>query len=153
MADRVIFVCIIILAPVYFYATQQIPTLEIGDPLGPKAFPRLLGICLLIAGAMLFAEIWREARAKPRQAERTPLGDRRHYLVIGGVVVWTAIYFTFFERLGYVIATTIYLLALTAYFHRGKWVTNVLTSILYCLGTYLMFKALDVNLPRGILPF
>lgn len=153
IADRVIFVCIIILAAVYFYATQQIPSLEIGDPLGPKAFPRLLGICLLIAGALLFVEMWREARAKPRQVVTKPPEDRRHYLVIGGVAVWMAIYFAFFERLGYVIATTIYLLALTAYFHRGKWVTNVLTSILYCLGTYLMFKALEVNLPRGILPF
>ena len=33
LADRVIFVCIIVLAAVYFYATAQIPTLEIGDPL------------------------------------------------------------------------------------------------------------------------
>ena len=43
MTDRVIFACTIIITVVYLYATTLIPSLEIGDPLGPKAFPRLLG--------------------------------------------------------------------------------------------------------------
>ena len=28
---------------------------------------------------------------------------------------------------------------MTAYFHRGKWVANVLVSVFFPLGTYLMF--------------
>ena len=44
LIDRIIGVAALLLAAVYLYATAQIPTLEIGDPLGPKAFPRLLGI-------------------------------------------------------------------------------------------------------------
>ena len=40
------------------------------------------------------------------------------------------------------------------YFNRGKWVANVLTSILFAVIAYLMFtKLLGVNLPPGILPF
>ena len=61
--DRVIFVCILVLAAVYFYATAQIPSLEIGDPLGPKAFPRLLGIGLLVTAGMLFMEMWKAKKA------------------------------------------------------------------------------------------
>ena len=38
MADRVIFVCTLILAGVYFYATEKLPSLEIGDPLGTQGF-------------------------------------------------------------------------------------------------------------------
>jgi len=69
-------------------------------------------------------------------------------------VIWTAIYLAFFELLGYVIATTIYLIGLMAYFHRGKWTTNVVTSVLFCVGSYVMFtKVLGVNLAKGILPF
>ena len=56
MTDRIICAVMLVLAVVYFYATAQIPSLEIGDPLGPKAFPRLLGILLLVAVVMLFFE-------------------------------------------------------------------------------------------------
>ncbi len=153
LVDRVIFVCIIVLAAVYFYATAQIPALEIGDPLGPKAFPRLLGIGLLITAALLFMEIWR-ARKAPPEATSQPPGDRRHLMVVGAVVAGTAVYLAVFTLLGYVIATSIYLLALMAYFHSGKWTANILTSVLFCIGSYLMFtKLLGVSLPRGVLPF
>lgn len=154
MADRVIFVCIVVLAAVYFYATAQIPSLEIGDPLGPKAFPRLLGIVLVITGGMLLMEMWR-ARGKKRQEDASgPVVDRRVVMVISGVVVWTALYLSVFELLGYVIATSIYLLGLMAYFHPGRWVTNILSSVLFCVGSYVMFNyVLGVNLTKGILPF
>ena len=154
LIDRIIFVLILVLAAVYFYATAQIPTLEIGDPLGPKAFPRLLGIGLLITAALLFMEIWRARKAPPEKDPAPASGDQRHLLVVGAVIVWTAIYFAVFQPLGYVLSTTVYLLVLTAYFHRGKWVTNVLTSVLYGVLSYLMFtKALGVTLPPGVLPF
>ena len=75
------------------------------------------------------------------------------YLVVAGVVVWTFLFFLVFEFLGFVLATTLYLIGLTAYFHRGKWITNVLTCVAFCVGSYFMFQVLGVNLARGILPF
>ena len=151
--DRVIFVCILVLTAVYFYATAQIPTLEIGDPLGPKAFPRLLGIGMLITAAMLFLEMWR-ARKTPPEATSQPFGDRRHLTVIAAVVACTAVYLAVFTLLGFVLATSIYLLALMAYFHPGKWTSNCLTSVLFSICSYLMFtKLLGVSLPPGVLPF
>jgi putative tricarboxylic transport membrane protein len=154
MADRVIFVCILMLAGVYFYATENLPSLEIGDPLGPKAFPRLLGVVLVICAGLLLLEIMRSrkrvaAHPAPRKEER----DRGAYIVIAVVVVWTFLFFLVFEPLGYVIATTIYLLALTSYFNHGKWVTNAITVVLFCVGSYWMFKVLGVNLAQGIFPF
>ena len=65
MTDRIILACTLVLAGVYFWATAQIPSLELGDPLGPKAFPRMLGVGLLIAAAMLLAEIVRNCK-KPK---------------------------------------------------------------------------------------
>jgi len=153
LVDRVIFVCIIVLTAVYFYATAQIPTLEIGDPLGPKAFPRLLGIGMLVTAVLLFMEIWR-ARKTPPEETSQPSGDRRHLMVVGGVVACTAVYLAVFTLLGYVIATSIYLVVLTAYFNRGKWTANILTSVLFCIVSYLMFtKLLGVSLPQGVLPY
>jgi hypothetical protein len=55
-----------------------------------------------------------------------------------------------FDKLGYVVASTLYLLALMAWFHRGKWVANISTAVLFSVLSYLMFVKLDVNLPRGV---
>ena len=150
MADRVIVVCTIIIAAVYFYATTLIPSLEIGDPLGPKAFPRLLGAALLISAGLLALEIWKEGKARAPEATPARPGEWRTVGVIAGVGVWTAVYYVLFEKLGYIVATTLYLLALMAWFHRGKWMANALTAVLFSVLSYVMFVKLDVNLPRGV---
>jgi putative tricarboxylic transport membrane protein len=154
MTDRIILASIIVLTAVYFWATSQIPTLEIGDPLGPKAFPRLLGIGMIITAAMLLAEILRDRKAaKPAaSAEVKDEGDTK--IVVTAVAV-TAIYFLLFDTIGYLITTTLYLLAMTHIFHvKGRWMVNTLTSVIYGVGSYMAFTmALGVNLPRGILPF
>lgn len=154
MADRIIFVCILVLAGAYFYATEKLPTLQIGDPLGPKAFPRLLGAALIISAILLFFEMRRARKSAPAAPKAKPaVAEPGTYHIIAGVTVWTFLYFLVFEALGYVIATSIYLLTLMAFFHRGKWVSNVLTSILFCVISYWLFGVLGVNLARGILPF
>jgi len=58
-----------------------------------------------------------------------------------------------FDKLGFIVATTIYLLGLMSWFNHGKWVTNILTAALFSVGIYILFVKLDVNLPKGILPF
>ena len=157
MTDRVIFVCTLVLAAAYLYATEQLPTLEIGDPLGPKAFPRILGAGLILTAVLLFVEMVKArktASAITRPAASGEPADHGAPKVVAGVAVWTFLYFLVFEALGYVLATTLYLIPLTMYFNKGKTVTNVLTVVLFCLGSYLMFtKVLGVNLARGILPF
>jgi putative tricarboxylic transport membrane protein len=157
MTDRIILACILVLAGIYFWATTQIPTLEIGDPLGPKAFPRLLGVGLLITAAMLLGEIMTNRKAErgaktPSTAEAKEEGNTK---VVVAAVVASAIFFVLFEPVGYVITTTAYLVVMTYVFHKkGIWMTNVLTSVIYGVGSYFAFtKLLGVNLPRGILPF
>jgi putative tricarboxylic transport membrane protein len=153
MADRIIFVSILVLAGVYFWATSQIPTLEIGDPLGPKAFPRLLGGGLILAAVMLLLEMIKDRKSAPPSPAPEP-EDTSTYKIVAGVVVVTGIYFALFEPLGYAVSTMLFLLVMTTYFNKRKWWTNVLTSVLYSFLSYYAFtKLLGVNLPRGIAPF
>jgi len=154
MADRIIFVCILLLAGIYFWATQQIPSLEIGDPLGPKAFPRLLGVGLLVTAAMLLAEILRDRKTVKADAPAEVKEEGNRNVVIAAVVATTA-YFLLFEWAGYMLSTSLYLLVMFHVFHKkGRWMTNVLTSVIYGVGSYLAFTMLlGVNLPKGILPF
>ena len=153
MADRIIFICTIVIAAVYFYATTLIPSLEIGDPLGPKAFPRLLGVCLLIGAGLLFIELWKDRKAAAPVRAAAESADVRHLWVLAAVVVWTGLFYFVFERLGYIVATSVYLLALMAWFNRGKWTANVLTVVLFSILSFVMFVKLDVRLPQGLLPF
>lgn len=153
MAERVIFVCTLILAGVYFYATENLPSLEIGDPLGPKAFPRLLGIVLVITAVIHLFEFMRARKAPLSGPKKDPV-DRMSYIVVGGMSLWTFIFFSVFEFLGYVLAGSIYLLVLMAIFNKGRWLMNVATAILFSIGSYILFtKGFGVNLARGILPF
>jgi putative tricarboxylic transport membrane protein len=156
MTDRIIFLCILVLAGVYFWATRQIPTLEIGDPLGPKAFPHLLTVGLLLSAAMLLMEMIK-AKKQPEESKPAAPADaaeKSTYKVVAGVVVATGVYFALFEPLGYAISTSLFLLVMTYYFNKGKTLMNVLTSVLYSFISYYVFTAwLGVNLPRGLLPF
>ena len=112
MADRIIFACILVLAGVYFWATSEIPTLEIGDPLGPKAFPRLLGGGLIITAVMLLVEMLRARKGEPDvPAEDEKTHDFTSYKIIAGVTVVTGIYFALFEPLGYAVSTSLFLLS------------------------------------------
>ena len=155
LADKVILACTILIAIVYLYATTLIPTLAIGDPLGPKAFPRLLGIALLIAAAFFTAELWRGRHRKDERASEAPaepMFEGRVLAVLAVVVVWTGAYYLVFEPLGYVLATSIYLLPLMVWFNRGRWIMNVVSTIVFVLLTYYLFVALEVRLPAGVLP-
>src|SRR6476660_1690005 len=99
MVDRVIFVCTLILAGVYIYATEQLPTLEIGDPLGPKAFPRLLAIGLVITAIVLLVEMVRGRKHKPSAVPKAEPVGRAAYFVVAAAAVWTFLYFLVFETL------------------------------------------------------
>lgn len=150
-ANLTILVLTVVLSIVYLYSTTQIPTLEIGDPLGPRAFPDILGIGMLLAAGMLGYEMWRD-KAKNLPEEKVDLQPR----VVGILLVvagWTALYYLFFVSAGYIVATSVYLLPLMAYFHPRKWVSNVLSAVLFSIGTYWLFVKLEVSLPKGILPF
>lgn len=151
LTNRIIAALTLLLAAIYLYATTKIPTLEIGDPLGPKAFPILLGITLILAAILLFIE-----NLKKEEAPAVPPPDegRRHLWMIGGVTAWTALYFGVFDRLGYLATTAVYLIVLMAIFNRDKWLANILTSVLFAVGSYVLFvKILGVTLPTGILSF
>jgi len=171
-ADRVIAAGAIALAALYLHATSGIAVLEIGDPLGPRAFPRLLGVALIGAAVLLVLETFRGGKESARKAQaaserdaheaRNPSDDAarardggwRRFATAALVVVWTGCYFAAFERAGYILATAIFLLVALAYFHRGRWLVNVLVAALFPLLSYALFvKGLNVGLAKGVLFF
>jgi len=156
-----------------------------GDPLGPRAFPALIGGGLLFAGALLLVETYRKARAEAAVRLRTEAAARapseaatrapsqaatlapsaaaprshddirkgRHQtVVLLAMVVWTALYYTAFEPVGYLVSTAVFLGGLLSYFHRGHYRTNLLVALGFVVIVDLVFsRLLNVPLPAGIL--
>ena len=138
-------------AVVYLYADYRMPTAQLGDPLGPRAFPALIGILLLISAALLALENLRrgpERLIDPDSRRPTP------WVVLGGMLVWTICYYAAFEPVGYIIATIIYLFGLLCYFNAGRHGTNISVAVGFTAVAYGVFSLfLGVQLPPGPMGF
>ena len=157
MTDKAIVACALLLAAGYAWMTEQITTLPFGDPLGPKAFPRILTAALLVSAVLLIFEIIVSRRGS--KAATAPLPDNADQgvpdtrWIIAATVAFTGLYFFLFEPVGFVLSTSAYLFAMTMYFNPGKTVANALVSFLFPAACYLVFnRILGVELARGILP-
>lgn len=158
-SDKLIVLATVLLALIYWTATEQINEPLIGDPIGPKAIPRLLIIGLLIAAVLL----WLESLAGVQAANKAVPGETsnqegqlgaRGYFFIAAMVLSTLGYFFVFNWLGYAVATALYLYALMAIFNPGKTRANVLTAAGFSFGSYLAFTRLfGAQIPAGLLPF
>jgi putative tricarboxylic transport membrane protein len=79
---------------------------EIADALGPKAFPALLGIGLVLSALLLFLET-RRAGEKVQEKEEV-LEEKGQLFLIGGVTLWSLIFFTILETLGFLLSCALY---------------------------------------------
>jgi putative tricarboxylic transport membrane protein len=138
----------------YLYGTTQIPGVSIGDPVGPRAYPYLLGFSLLIATGLLFLETRRATSAADGDVNVIPENQRgRSHAVLPALVIWTLLYFAVFERLGFVLASSSYLFGLFWFLNKRSPVLSLVVAVAFCLGTYFVFsRVLGVNLGRGLLP-
>ena len=99
------------------------------------------------------AGVMRARKAPPAESAEAP-AEPPHWGLLSAVVVWTGLYFSVFTTLGFIISTALFLLGMTAWFNRGRWTMNILTSVLFSAGSYFMFtKLLGVTLAQGVLPF
>ena len=153
-SDKLIVLATLVLAALYWFATEQINEPLIGDPIGPKAIPRLLIIGLLIAAVLLWLETLASRKTlAPAMDSDNPQPVRRPFFILA-LLGGTLAYFFLFSWLGYAIATALYLYALMAIFNPGKTWANALTSIGFSFGSYLAFTRLfGAQIPAGLLPF
>jgi putative tricarboxylic transport membrane protein len=135
-------------AAAYLAGVSAIPRLMIGDPLGPRAFPILIALGLLVAAALLVYETWKAARERKADESVLPPFDRKLIAVMAGIVVLLLC----FEPVGYVISVGVFLLAMTMFLNRGHVVTNLVVSLGFTLISAFVFNHfLDVRLPTGLL--
>ena len=155
--DRIIVLCILFFAAIYWFGIGQIREPLIGDPIGPRAIPKLLTIGLVISALLLWVETVSKKRSKESASE--PEASSAHEsgsrpVVIAAIVGGTLVYFFLFNWLGYALATATYLFVLMSLFNPAKTTANGLTALGFSLGSYLAFtRFFGAQLPAGLLPF
>ncbi len=155
MAEYILAICAAVLAVIYLAIGAQLPPVVIGDPLGPKVFPAIIGCGMLLSAIVIMLE----ARAKTRTSLETAIkathdshGESKARMILCGMAVWTLAYYMIFEGAGYVLSTVIYVMGMLIYFHPRRWMANVLIAIGFTGVAYGVFAhLLGVALPRGIL--
>lgn len=172
--------CVFALAAVYLYMDFRLPEVRLSDPLGPKAFPALVGVGLVASALLLLLESRAKRHAhshepmstgsaaaknpaaaskatgsdETAQSEHPEQEKKVHPLILVAMVVWTSLYYLAFERAGYLIATGVFLFGLLAYFNRKRHKTNLAIALGVTVVFDLLFsQLLGVPLPTGFLPF
>lgn len=70
------------------------------------------------------------------------------------VFLFVFLYITFFESLGFILATVLFVFSSTWYLGYKKHLVNAIVSILFPVILYSIFVyMLQIRLPAGILPF
>ena len=133
------------------------PTLSEGNS---ETLSLLVALCMLGSGFLLAWETWRKQKNPDSAAPERKPGDgtaraatgHRPNLVLLAMAAWTALYYTAFEPVGYIVSTTIYLSALLFYFHRVNPLINLACAAAFTAVAYVLFTDfLQVVLPSGIL--
>lgn len=132
---------------------DQITTVTLGyDRMGPRLFPALASLGLILAGVALSFRAWRGEVPEPDEDEADwarPFDVRDFAIALAGLVAAAALLLP----AGFVVAATVlFVTTATALGDRRPWLT-LPVAVLFVLATYLLFTGfLGLNLPQGIVP-
>ena len=148
MANIVIMGVGLIVAALYCFAATQIPTTA-GDPIGPRTFPYLISLGLLLSLGWMAIEQFGKRRLA-QQADEAALVRWPKLHVIGTVILGTAVYYALIEPLGFPLSTSLYLFALSTLLDAHRLVLNAVVAVCFSASLYFLFTlVLKSNLPIG----
>lgn len=145
-----------VLAAGYIAMAWQIPIFPLPRPVDSDLFPKVLGFSLLILSVFLFFEKPTPiagADEVDEEAQNGPLLLTPWARVIVTSLAIAA-YAFLLVPLGFVLASTLLCVGLTAYYGYRRHGVNLATSLGVVLALYLtMTRVMEVYLPTGVLPF
>ncbi len=140
----------VVMGAVYLATALQLKDVRAGDQIGPRLFPIIVSVAVILAGAALCV-------GDKKSAKKDPVD----WGFVSDAGVWTKIavttalgigYGMVLESSGYLLATTAFMLCATLLINRGRLLQNAVIAILFSTVTYGAFAiALQLSLPRGII--
>ena len=141
--ERIIALIILVVGAVYLGTALSMTSMSIGDPLGHKAYPIMLGGALIVLGLALLI--------KPEKQSGPALSGKNiiTILILTGLLAgygWTL------DWTGYPLGTFLFLVITVRLLGEKKWPLNLALSAAISLVIYLLFtRLLDLMLPLGVL--
>lgn len=146
--SKIISILFLLLGLTYLVLVFQLEPASIGNPNAPKIFPGMVAVLMIVLSIALLAQEMRAA-AGTGEAEQASGVDMENIVQIALVSVCAVVYALLFNRVGYVLATIIFLEGVLAVFNGPKrWKQNSLVAVIFSVVVYvLFFKLLNVYLP------
>ena len=133
------------------------PTPDIPQQMGPHVWPILVLTLLIVCAIFLFFQTLSEKRKSlPAPDLSAAERDTKWYRKpeVSGVltVLGLVFYGVFLQSVGFIICTSLLAIYQARVLERGRWVRNVVSSVIFSVAIYFSFaKLLMVRLPPGLL--
>lgn len=140
-------VAMILISSIFLISSFAIPKATLGNPNGPLYFPVGLSIFMLVLSIVYLIN---ELRTLNEHNEKIlALFQGRTMKLIGVTIALGVIYSFIFERVGFLIATMIFLGCLLFYVNGvKKWLVNIVVTVAFSFITWYGFsELLGVSLP------
>jgi putative tricarboxylic transport membrane protein len=124
--------------------------LEVGTPNNPGSGFMIFGAAMVL-GLLALHQVIKSLRFyKPRSESE----ERIHWARILAVILANVLYICLFQPVGYLVCTFLFLWFLFQVIERGHWFQRLTGAALTSFITYILFaRVLQLNLPRGVIPF
>ena len=142
---------------IYLITAMLLPQMRMGDKLGPKLFPTIIGIVAMASGIILMIQDRRPGKAS-KKADFGFIKNKDLWLKILLTTMVGIVYGLVMDSLGFIIPTTLFMLFISMLINKGRLVQNIIVALSFAVICYGVFGvALKLSLPRGfieqMLPF
>jgi putative tricarboxylic transport membrane protein len=141
-----------VLGVAYLALSYRIPVHTMEDPVGPRMFPMLVAVGILLISVLLWQEAAREVPVAGEPVD--PELRRRQRIGVIGVAAGTLVYALTLETIGYLPGTFLLMIGMLTAFNRGRHLLNLAVAAGVAIVLYYgLRKGLGVSLPVGFLTF
>ncbi|RJQ63377.1 MAG: tripartite tricarboxylate transporter TctB family protein [Desulfobacteraceae bacterium] len=142
-AERIGAFVVLLLGAGYLWEALVMEQVTIGDPLGPKVFPVILGVLMTALG---FSLLIRPVGTSPSETFTRPAACTLILAVLlcvyGFAIGW----------IGYPVATFLFLFLGSRLLGEKSWVKCIVIPLALSMGVFGLFtRVLEIQLPPGIL--
>jgi putative tricarboxylic transport membrane protein len=129
---------------------MSLPKAPIGNPMSPIYFPLGLGVLMVLFGAISFAVEARKGLNSDDKSKR-PQFHIKNMKLIFIVIALCLLYTAMFDRLGFVISTIIFLMAMLFFINGlNKTVQNAIITLCFSFGMWYIFvRIFQISLPSS----
>lgn len=135
----------------YTITAMLLPKMTLGDKLGPKVFPYVVGTIAIITGIALLLQDRNPAK-KSKKAEFGFVKYKSVWIRIALISIAGIVFGLIIDSVGYMLSTAAFMFVVSILINKKRYVQNLIIAVLFAVITYFVFAvALKLSLPRGFL--